>query len=99
MLTEVDARRHPWRNVVTRAIAGGEDPEVEVQEMAVQPGDRILLCSDGLSAVIAPEPLAALLAKKQTLEQTCQTLIDAANAAGGPDNITVVMLEVEPDVA
>jgi protein phosphatase len=99
MLTEVDARRHPWRNVVTRAIAGGEDPEVEVQELTVQPGDRILLCSDGLSAVIAPEPLEAMVAQKRTLEQTCQVLIDAANAAGGPDNITVVMLEIESDVA
>lgn len=94
MLSDADARRHPWRNVVTRAIAGGDDPEVEVDEIAIQPGDRLLLCSDGLSAVVAPDKLEAIVSKGESLEKTCQQLIDAANAAGGPDNITVVMLEV-----
>jgi protein phosphatase len=94
MLTDADARRHPWRNVVTRAIAGGDDPEVDVAEIELKPGDRVLLCSDGLSAVVAPQPLEALVAKMGTLEETCQALIEAANAGGGPDNITVVMLEI-----
>jgi protein phosphatase len=94
-LTDADARRHPWRNVVTRAIAGGDDPEVDVAEIAVEPGDRVLLCSDGLCSVVPPEPLEAIVSKRGTLEETSQALIDAANAAGGPDNITVVMLEIE----
>jgi len=97
MLSDADARRHPWRNVVTRAIAGGDDPEVEVAEIAVKKGDRLLLCSDGLSAVITPEKIEEIMSERDSLEKTCQKLIDAANAGGGPDNITVVMLQVDAD--
>jgi len=94
LLTEVDARRHPWRNVVTRAIAGGDDPEVEVSEVPLQSGDQLLICSDGLCSVVAPERLEQIVAENGTLEETCKKLIAAANEAGGPDNITVVMLTV-----
>ena len=94
LLTEGDARRHPWRNVVTRAIAGGDDPEVEVADIALQAGDQLLLCSDGLCSVVAPEKLEEIVAENKPLEETCKKLIAAANEAGGPDNITVVMLNV-----
>jgi protein phosphatase len=95
VMTEKDARRHPWRNVVTRALAGGDDPEVDVVEMEVRPGDRLLLCSDGLHGVVPPDRLETILKKAKPLAETCQLLVDAANAAGGPDNITVVMLQVD----
>ena len=95
VLTETDARRHPWRNVVTRALAGGDDPQVEVSEIDVKAGDRLLLCSDGLSGVVPPERMEAILEEARSLDETCQALIDAANAAGGPDNITVAMLKVD----
>jgi protein phosphatase len=95
VMTEKDARRHPWRNVVTRALAGGDDPEVEVAEIAVRAGDRLLLCSDGLHGVVAPDRLEAIMKKGKPLADTCTMLIDAANAAGGPDNITVVMLQAD----
>jgi PPM family protein phosphatase len=95
VLSETDARRHPWRNVVTRALAGGDDPDVDVADLAIQPGDRLMICSDGLSGVVAPDALEAILRRADTLEVTCQALIDAANDAGGPDNITVAMLKVD----
>jgi protein phosphatase len=95
MLTDADAQRHPWRNVVTRAIAGGDDPEVEVKEVNIVAGDRLLICSDGLSAVVPHERLAAVFAERRSLEATCQKLIEAANEAGGPDNITTVILNVD----
>jgi PPM family protein phosphatase len=95
VLTETDARRHPWRNVVTRALAGGDDPEVEVHEVDLEPGDRILLCSDGLSSVVPRETLETIVTGTESLDDTCQRLIDAANEAGGPDNITVAMLKVD----
>lgn len=95
ILTEMDARRHPWRNVVTRALSGGDDPEVEVAEVELKAGDQLLLCSDGLSGVVPPEHLAEILSRAASLEQTVQDLIEAANAAGGPDNITVAMLKVD----
>jgi len=95
VLTEADARHHPWRHVVTRALSGGDDPEVEVSEMDLTAGDRLMLCSDGLSGVVAPDRIAAIVGQDRPLEQICQDLIDAANQAGGPDNITVAMLQVD----
>jgi len=52
VLSDADARRHPWRNVVTRALSGGDDPEVDVAELDLAAGDRLLICSDGLSGVV-----------------------------------------------
>ena len=95
VLTESDARRHPWRNVVTRALSGGDDPDADVSALELEQGDRLLLCSDGLSGVVPPEKLEAIIGEGTPLEATCQALVDAANAAGGPDNITVAMLQVD----
>ena len=95
VLTESDARRHPWRNVVTRALSGGEDPDVDITAIDVQPGDRLLLCSDGLSGVVPPEKLESTITESASLDAACQALVDAANAAGGPDNITVEILQVD----
>jgi protein phosphatase len=95
VLSESDARRHPWRNVVTRALSGGDDPDVDVAAVEVEAGDRLLLCSDGLSGVVPPDKLQDILVEAKPLDATCQALIDAANAAGGPDNITVAMLQVD----
>jgi serine/threonine protein phosphatase PrpC len=95
VLTETDARRHPWRNVVTRALSGGDDPDVDVSEVEVSAGDRLLICSDGLSGVVPPDKLETIIGQSDDLQKTCQALIDAANEAGGPDNITVAMLKVD----
>ena len=89
------ARQHPWRNVVTRALSGGEDPEVDVTQIRPAAAERYLLCSDGLFSVVPDDQIAVLLgAADATLEQLCRRLIEAANAAGGPDNITALVLEV-----
>jgi len=95
-LTADAARQHPWRNVVTRALSGGEDPEIDVVQMTPKPGDRYLLCSDGLFGVVADELILKLMSDRAaTLEDICGRLIDAANAAGGPDNITAMILQVD----
>ena len=93
VMSDADARRHPWRNVVTRAISGGADPEVDVIELPLEPGDRLLLCSDGLSGVVAAEEIGRLVTNA-SLDAACQALIEAANAAGGPDNITTVLVAI-----
>jgi serine/threonine protein phosphatase PrpC len=94
-MTATAARQHPWRNVVTRALSGGEDPEVDVTQVQPVQHERFLLCSDGLFSVVPDEQIAVLLATPGvSLEDVCQKLIDAANAAGGPDNITALVLEV-----
>lgn len=94
LMTEDDAHRHPWRNVVTRAISGGEDPKPDVAELDLQAGDRYLICSDGLSGVVPPDQLINVLSSPGPLDGVCQSLIAAANANGGPDNITAVVIDV-----
>jgi PPM family protein phosphatase len=94
-MTPTAARQHPWRNVVTRALAGGDDPEIDVVELTPQQGQRFLLCSDGLSTVVAHDTIAKILARTDPLEAICLRLIEAANDAGGPDNITTLVLEVD----
>jgi protein phosphatase len=90
------ARQHPWRNVVTRALSGGEDPEVDVQDLEPKPGERYLLCSDGLFTAVNDQQIAALLGDRSApLQEICQRLVEAANAAGGPDNITALVLQVD----
>jgi protein phosphatase len=93
-LTDTDARRHPWRNVVTRAITGGDDPSADIQEIQLIAGDRLLICSDGLSSVVPNEQIDSLIAAGSPAEAVAAALIDAANDAGGPDNITVVIIDV-----
>lgn len=95
-LTAEAARQHPWRNVVTRALSGGDDPEIDVVEIQPAPGERYLLCSDGLFGVVADPLLAEILADRAaSLDVICGRLIDAANAAGGPDNITALILQFD----
>lgn len=94
-LTPSAARQHPWRNVVTRALSGGEDPEVDVTEVVPVPGERYLLCSDGLFGVVPDDRIAELLGQAVPLDDICRGLVDAANQAGGPDNITALILEID----
>jgi protein phosphatase len=90
------ARQHPWRNVVTRALSGGDDPEVDVAEVTLAPGERYLLCSDGLFSVVPDATIAQILADPRTpLRGLCDRLIEEANDAGGPDNITTLILQVD----
>jgi serine/threonine protein phosphatase PrpC len=95
VMTASDARRHPWRNVVTRALSGGDDPDIDVLETALEPGDRWLLCSDGLFGVVTDERIQELLTGDGPLQAMCQRLVDEANQAGGPDNITTLLLDID----
>ena len=95
-LTPAAARQHPWRNVVTRALSGGEDPDIDVVEIQPAIGERYLLCSDGLFGVVADEQIADIVSDRAaSLEEICGRLIDAANASGGPDNITAMLLQID----
>jgi protein phosphatase len=96
VLSESEARRHPWRNLVTRALAGADEPRVELTPLTLEPGDRVLLCSDGLTSPLTNAAIAELLARTPMgrPDELCQALVDAANDAGGPDNITVIVVEV-----
>ena len=94
-LTKQEAAHHPQRSVVTHAV--GLDPNLEVatpDPIELTAGDQLLLCSDGLTDALDDARIAEVLAAGLDGDTTCQALIDAANAAGGPDNITVVLLRV-----
>jgi PPM family protein phosphatase len=94
-MTEAAARQHPWRNVVTRALSGGSDPDIDTIEISPEPGERYLLCSDGLSGVLSREAIERILGDKtMTLDAICERLVAAANEGGGPDNVTALVLEV-----
>ena len=89
------ARQHPWRNVVTRALSGGEDPEVDVADVRPATGERYLLCSDGLFSVVSDAQIADILGhRSMPLQDIASALVDAANAGGGPDNTTALVLEI-----
>jgi PPM family protein phosphatase len=94
-MSRTAARQHPWRNVVTRALSGGEDPEVDVTEVAPAGGERYLLCSDGLFGVVPDAQIAELLGESIALDAICHRLVSAANEAGGPDNITALILQID----
>ena len=93
-LTEAAARHHPWRNIVTRALSGCDELLIDVTELEFEAGDRLLLCSDGLTAVLEDSEIQRVVAAPADLEGVCDELVGRANAAGGPDNITTVMVAV-----
>ncbi len=82
------------RSVVTRALGSKEDVEPTVSAHDLAPGDVYLICCDGLWDPVPAEQIETTLAAHQDIEQACQALIDAANTAGGPDNITAVVVRV-----
>jgi protein phosphatase len=93
-LSPEEAEVHPQRSILTRALGAEPDVDVDSLRIDLQRGDRLLLCSDGLSSVIGEERIREVLEAAGELEAGCQKLIDEANAQGGPDNITVVVVEV-----
>ena len=95
LLSANEARQHPWRNVVTRALSGGDEPQVDVQTLDVKSNDRVLLCSDGLSSVVTDARIAAILAEHPDPAEACDALVAEANAAGGPDNVTTLVVNID----
>jgi PPM family protein phosphatase len=94
-LSEEQARVHPLKNVVTRALGGDKEVDVDVREVAVEPGDRFLLCSDGLTTMLSDAEIHRGADSGAALEEVCRNLIAAANERGGHDNVTVVALEIQ----
>ncbi len=91
-LSEDEARHHPYRNVLTRALGAEPDAEPEVRELPLAPGDVILLCSDGLWGPAGDGDLAQAIAVTDTADQAAQNLVDLALARGGHDNISVIVV-------
>lgn len=93
VLTEADARLSPVRNVLTRSVGARPNVEPDLTETGLAAGDVLLLCSDGLHNLVAPEEMSAAI-EGQHLAGAAQTLVELANARGGNDNITCVLVRV-----
>lgn len=87
------ARTHPDRNIITRAIGGGNYIEVDFFEMELNEKDRILMCSDGLTDMLEDQEIFEIVNGRQDMAGIAEDLIDAANEHGGNDNITVILAE------
>ncbi|HUQ72885.1 MAG TPA: protein phosphatase 2C domain-containing protein [Planctomycetaceae bacterium] len=104
-LTAEEATRHRLRHIITNTVGcDPKDVKVEVHKLSLDNGDRLLLCSDGLTEMLADKAINEALAAEVEPQQACRRLVDGANAAGGRDNITVIvadyrMLDQEPGVA
>jgi protein phosphatase len=99
-LSPEEAEGHPQRSVITRAL--GTDPDVDVDTFSVEarPGDLFLICSDGLTSMVADEEILGVVEPhRDDLDAAAKELVNAANRSGGEDNITVVFFEVIADGA
>lgn len=93
-LTPAEAERHPYRSILTRAVGTEDRVEADIRRIAAQPGDRLLLCTDGLTGMLDDEDISRILEEGVSPAATAESLVAAALEGGGEDNITVVVLDV-----
>jgi len=101
LITEQDARRHPRRNLLTRALTGAGEPQADFGWAPLTEGDALLLCTDGLFGVLSDEQMSGILSQDDSDETragtggtVCEALVHAANLGGGPDNITAILVRL-----
>lgn len=94
LIAAEDAEAHPESNVITRALGFHDEPLPDIWRISARPGMRLLICSDGLTKELGDERIRLHLAAGMSAAETAGALIDAALAAGGRDNVTVVVLDV-----
>lgn len=92
-ITKEEARRHPQRNVITRAVGTDRTVEADVYEFSAKKGDILLLCSDGLVNMVEDETILSIIKNKETLDEAADALVQEAEQAGGTDNITVILIQ------
>lgn len=92
-IDEEAAKYHPKKNVITRAVGGAEEIEIDFFEIKLMPGDTILMCSDGLTNMLDDEEIKLIIKKQRDVIEKAEELVKEANANGGRDNITVTIIE------
>jgi PPM family protein phosphatase len=88
-----EAKRHPQGSIITRALGADADVQVDTATFKIVPGDRLLLCTDGLTAVVDPATIRNVLLRTRDPQQASERLVAMANEQGGPDNVTAVVLD------
>lgn len=94
-ITPDQAKHHPWRHVLAQCLGREDLRQVETQSFQVQPGDRLLLCSDGLTEELSDQLIASHLKQIRAYEKAAAALVNAAKDHGGRDNITVVIVGID----
>ncbi len=93
-LTAEEGRTHPWRHILSKCLGRRDLSPISVSPIDLQPGDRLLLCSDGLTEELGDEEISKYLSSPCSSTEIAQTLVEAAKAKGGKDNITVVVVDI-----
>jgi protein phosphatase len=93
-LSETALKTHPMRHVLTMAIGCADELRLQSHMVHMDAGDQLLLCSDGLHGVVSQETLQRALVSQKSLDEKCHYLVEAARASGGPDNITVLLIQL-----
>jgi protein phosphatase len=91
-ISQDEAREHPYKNIITRSIGSDFEVEADFFEVHVSAGDGLLLCTDGLTNMITDDEILQIVRESSTPQEACETLVHAANDAGGRDNITAVIV-------
>lgn len=92
LITEEEAKVHPYRNVITRCLGMQAEVDVDTFNIEFTKGDKILMCTDGLTNLVSNDEIKTMVNESDDLETVCKKLVDTANERGGHDNITVVLL-------
>ncbi len=92
-LDKFEARSHPDKNIITRAVGAGPDLKIDFFDMVLRPGDRILMCTDGLSNMLEDNEIRVIMNREDDVAGQVCSLIKAANENGGKDNIGVIIIE------
>lgn len=96
-ITREEARCHPDKNIITRAVGTEEYVDADFFDYRVSPGETVILCSDGLWEMVTDEEIKDIVSKSENTEEAVKALVDEANKNGGVDNITVVALHFEKE--
>lgn len=92
-ISEAEARNHPDKNIITRAVGASDSVEADYFTVELEAGDSVLMCTDGLTNMLEDEEIRMILGGARDIVEKAQALVNAANANGGKDNITVVLIE------
>jgi protein phosphatase len=93
-LTAEEGRTHPWRHILSKCLGRRDLSPISINPIDLQPGDRLLLCSDGLTEELGDEEISKYLSSPSSNTEIAQALVEAAKANGGKDNITVVVVDI-----
>jgi protein phosphatase len=94
IISREDAKRHAYRNIITRSLGSKQAPKVDIFHENVEPGDWVLLCSDGLSNLVSDQEIGEIVSQEWTAEAATIELVELTKTRGAPDNVTAVLIGV-----